>query len=89
MGETVGTVRPVDKALSDLCAAVKSQKRLPTEYRNNSITVCSASGKDEAIIVNGSAHMLHDRFVELFKARPELRAVVQDVLNEMYQIADR
>lgn len=39
------------------------------------------------LAMNGSAHQMEQCFTELFKRRPELRSVVQSVLDKMYYIA--
>lgn len=40
------------------------------------------------LAMNGSAHQMEQCFTELFKRRPELRSVVQSVLDKMFYIAD-
>lgn len=40
------------------------------------------------IALDGSAHRMEKCFTELFKRRPELRSVVQSVLDKMFYIAD-
>lgn len=40
------------------------------------------------IALNGSAHRMEECFTELFTRRPELRGVVQSVLDKMFRIAD-
>lgn len=86
--ENINMVYPVDKALEDVVAAVKFNNGLPPEMRNNVITVVKQEKRPEMLVVNGSAHMLEPLFIELFKKRPELRWVVQNVLRQMFYIAD-
>ena len=79
----------VDRALEDLVAAVRFNATLPPECRNNVITLVKDPKRPEMLVVNGSAHMLEPLFIELFKKRPELRSVVQSVLNDMYMVVSK
>ena len=80
---------PVDKALEDLSDAMRFNRSLPEEVADTTATLCEVKGEREIVFVRGSAHMMRDRFIALFKARPELRIVVDSVLRDMYQIENR
>lgn len=80
---------PVDSVLSQLIGADRQNRKLAPEVRNNSFTLSKGNDGLEMVVVNGSAHKMREAFIGLFKARPELRQVVQGVLNDMYRIADR
>lgn len=41
------------------------------------------------LVVCGSAHRMAENFKAFFRERPEFRAVVQDVLRDMYKVVDR
>lgn len=79
----------VGRALEDLVAAVRFNATLPPECRNNVITLVKDPKRPEMIMVNGSVQNLRLLLVDLFKARPELRSVVQSVLNDMYMVVSR
>ena len=79
----------VDRALEDLVAAVRFNGTLPAECRNNVITLVKDPKRPEMIMVNGSVQNLRPLLVDLFKARPELRFVMQTVMNEMYRVESR
>lgn len=79
----------VDRALEDLVAAVRFNATLPPEDRNNVITLVKDPKRPEMIMVNGSVQNLRPLLVDLFKARPELRFVVQSVMNDMYRVESR
>lgn len=79
----------VDRALEDLVAAVRFNGTLPPQARNNVITLVKDPKRPEMIMVNGSVQNLRPLLVDLFKARPELRFVVQTVMNEMYRVESR
>lgn len=51
-------------------------------------SVVIVKDSDRFIALNGSAHQMEGCFTELFKRRPELRSVVQSVLNKMFYIAN-
>ena len=51
-------------------------------------SVIIVTDEDRFIALNGSAHQMEECFTELFKRRPELRSVVQSVLNKMFYIAN-
>lgn len=51
-------------------------------------SVVIVKDEDRFIALNGSAHQMEECFTELFKRRPELRSVVQSVLDKMFYIAN-
>lgn len=81
----------LELSIDALCALLAKevacdQNRKPEKRQSYTATVCNDKDSGTYIIVNGSAHMMHGVFAELFKRRPELRGVVQDVLDSMYHI---
>lgn len=78
----------IDKALTDLDRALTFNKHQLPEFRNHCVTLVRSKSKEEAILVDGSAHMLEELFIKLFQKRPELRSVVQNALDKMYHYAD-
>ena len=79
---------PVDPVLSELIGADKQNRKLAPGVRNNVFTLARGE-KLDMVAVNGSAQNMRKPFIELFKARPELRQVVQGVLNDMYRIVEK
>lgn len=60
----------------------------PKEAQVPTLTSC-CTDDGGFLVVNGSAHRMKENFESFFKARPEFRSVVQDVLDRMYLIEDR
>ena len=81
---------PIDALCRQLVHEVKvDENRKPEERTTYTATVVGDEKAGCYIVIEGSAHRMADSFTELFKRRPELRKVVQDVLDRMYQIESR
>lgn len=80
----------IDLLCQQLVHEVKvNESRKPEEKICYTATVVGDDKKGCYIVIEGSAHQMAGSFTELFKRRPELRKVVQDVLDRMYQIESR
>lgn len=77
--------RQLTEAVSRLQGLCRLDSQRPAEQRIASLTHVEADG-GRFVAVHGSAHMMSGLFTEFFRARPEFRSVVQDVLDGMYKI---
>lgn len=81
---------PIGLMCRELAKEVRlNENRKPEEKVCHTATVVGDEKSGCYIVIEGSAHEMTDSFIELFKRRPELRVVVQDVLDRMYQIENR
>ncbi len=67
----------------------KNELEKKPERKVHTATVVVSKDDGRFIAVDGSAHMMEELFVELFRRRPELRSVVQDALNSTFWVEDR
>lgn len=83
-------INPIDLMCRELAREVRmNENRKPAEKICYTATVVGDDKKGCYIVIEGSAHQMADSFTELFKRRPELRQVVQGVLDKMYRIESR
>jgi len=76
-------IRSLAKALKHELEVNDAQEN-PARRVHTSLLICM--DEDRFIALDGSAHRMEECFIELFKRRPELRSVVQEVLNKMFRI---
>lgn len=81
-----------EKRIGDMAEALRQElaendAKRPERRVHTATLVVTDDGR--FLAMNGSAHQMGDCFRQLFEHRPELRGVVQQVLEEMYRIADR
>lgn len=76
-------IRSLAKALKHELEVNDAQTN-PDRRVHTSLLICM--DEDRFIALDGSAHRMEECFIELFKRRPELRSVVQEVLNKMFRI---
>lgn len=79
-------IRSLSKELQKELAINDAQKN-PNRRVHTALLV--VRDEERFIALNGSAHQMEECFIELFKRRPDLRSVVQDVLNKMYRLVAR
>lgn len=85
----MGRRSPIDIMCQDLVHEVRmNDSRKPEERLCYTATVVGDYKKGSYIVLNGSDHQMKDSFVELFKRRPALRAVVQEALDSMYRVEE-
>ena len=80
------SIRSIARSLRMELEANEAQKNPSRKVHTSTLVV----GDDEMFIaLEGSAHRMEACFTELFTRRPELRSVVQGVLDKMYLVLDR
>ena len=79
-------IQSLTKALRQELAVNDAQTN-PERRVNTALLV--VTDEDRFLALDGTAHQMRSCFVQLFQRRPELRSVVQEVLNEMFRIEDR
>ena len=75
-----------EKNITTLAGSLIREMEINERKVHTSVVIVKDS--DRFIALNGSAHQMEECFTELFKRRPELRSVVQSVLNKMFYIAN-
>jgi hypothetical protein len=80
------SARRIALAAEALDIEVRANASLPERQRAASLTHLVDGEGGGFITLDGSAHRLGGLFERLFSERPELRGVVQDVLDRMYKV---
>ena len=81
---------PIDALCRQLVHEVKvDENRKPEERTTYTATVVGDEKAGCYIVIEGSAHKMEGCLKDLLRKRPEIRAVMQKVLDEMFVIADR
>ena len=75
-------------AAEDIGHLVRQNNSREPELRVDTLT-SSFSDDGGFLVVCGSAHRMAENFKAFFRERPEFRAVVQEVLRDMYKVIDR
>lgn len=75
-------------AAEDIGHLVRLNNSREPELRVDTLT-SSFSDDGGFLVVCGSAHRMTENFKAFFRERPEFRAVVQEVLRDMYKVVDR
>ena len=82
---TARELQELSQKLRQVLAVNDAQK--PSRRVHTALIV--VTDEDRFLALDGSAHQMKDCFRQLLERRPELRSVMQEVLNEKYRVEDR